>query len=319
MHIVQTQIFPMRSALGEGPIWHRYRGSWCWFDVLHQNLFEVAHDDFANVTPVKHDLPFIATAMAVVDSVSIIMATDIGIVWYDLTTADFKVVSPLRLARDMRTNEGGMGPDGRFWFSLMEKSPSGLNGSILSCGPQFKIENHIEGVGIPNTMVWSQAADKYYVSDSFQSKTFVYDYRDKRVCADSQESFLDFSEMVGTPDGGALDTLGNLWVALWGGYKVGCFNPKGLLVTEIVLPVPQPSSCCFGGPHGTHLFITSARDSMTDDNLAKYPLSGSVFMAEVGVQGVEIPDFEMDESYVGQRYNTNLQRRKVSGPATECR
>ena len=115
----------MEMALGEGPLWHSQRSSWCWFDILRQNLYELEYGDFAEAMLIKHELPVIATAMAVVDLYSIIMATDKGIGHYNLVTRNFKLLSPLRLGRGIRTNEGGMGPDGRFWFSSMEKSHRG--------------------------------------------------------------------------------------------------------------------------------------------------------------------------------------------------
>lgn len=290
MHI---KILNMELVLGEGPIWYSYRSSWCWLDILKHTLFEIAHDSFPNAKPIKHEFPFIATAMAVVDSSCVLMATDKGIVLYNLTTRDFKIICPLVLADGMRTNEGGMGPDGRFWFSSMEKEPSGFNGGIYSCDTELRLEKHVTGIGIPNTMVWNRIANTFYLSDSYQCKTFAYNVNGSRLCTDTPEVFLDLSENAGSPDGGAIDVEGNLWIAIWGGHAVRCFDPRGRLIHEITLPVPQPSSCCFGGPQGTHLFITSARQSMSEESLVRYPLSGSVFLVEVDVAGMELPDFKL--------------------------
>jgi len=198
----------------------------------------------------------------------------------------------------MRTNEGGMGPDGRFWFSSMEKIPSGLNGSVFSINHKLEIEEHITGIGIPNTMVWNLEAKKFYLSDSYQEKTYTFEYLHNNLLLETKETYLDMTERAGTPDGGALDVNGNLWVALWGGHKVACFSPNGELMNEIPLPVPQPSSCCFGGPEGKHLLITSARESMSEDAVEEYPQSGSTFLVEVDVAGIEVPNFKLDAHYV---------------------
>ena len=53
---------------------------------------------------------------------------------------------------------------------------------------------------------------------------------------------------LGSPDGMAIDKNGNLWIAHYGGYGVFCWDPnKGKIIDRIQLPIPNVTSCCFGG------------------------------------------------------------------------
>jgi sugar lactone lactonase YvrE len=69
------------------------------------------------------------------------------------------------------------------------------------------------------------------------------------------------------------------------------YAPDGALVEVIELPVPRPTSCAFGGPRLTTLFITSARDGLTDSQLEAAPLSGSLLALETAVRGIAEPTF----------------------------
>jgi sugar lactone lactonase YvrE len=58
-----------------------------------------------------------------------------------------------------------------------------------------------------------------------------------------------------------------------------------------MVPVPQPTSCAFGGGGLDVLYITTSRQGMTPEQLGRYPLSGSVFAVRPGTTGVPEPLF----------------------------
>jgi sugar lactone lactonase YvrE len=63
------------------------------------------------------------------------------------------------------------------------------------------------------------------------------------------------------------------------------YTPDGRLDTEVRVPATCITSCCFGGPAGDRLFITSARRDLDDEGLAREPGAGSVWVADPGVGG----------------------------------
>ena len=64
------------------------------------------------------------------------------------------------------------------------------------------------------------------------------------------------------------------------------YAPDGKVDRVINLPVPRPTSCIFGGPDLSTLYVTSARIRLSAQQLAEAPLSGSVFAIRAGVRGL---------------------------------
>ena len=83
-----------------------------------------------------------------------------------------------------------------------------------------------------------------------------------------------------------MDAEGCLWVALWDGWKVARYTPGGKLDREIIMPIPRPTSCCFGGDGLRTLYITSARIRLSRETLREAPLSGGLFALELDTPGI---------------------------------
>ena len=71
-----------------------------------------------------------------------------------------------------------------------------------------------------------------------------------------------------------------------------CFAPRGEPAgrSRIELPVPNVTSCTFGGSDLKTLFITTARMGMTEEELNNNPHAGSVFAYNASTKGK--PDFK---------------------------
>ncbi len=96
---------------------------------------------------------------------------------------------------------------------------------------------------------------------------------------------IEIPERIGVPDGMTLDADGMLWVAVWDGSVVRRYRPDGAVESEVRLPVSQPTSCAFGDADLGTLYITSARDELTAEELAAEPHAGGVFACRSGVVG----------------------------------
>jgi sugar lactone lactonase YvrE len=55
---------------------------------------------------------------------------------------------------------------------------------------------------------------------------------------------------------------------------------------SIELPLQRPTSCMFGGPDLGTLFVTSATQKLSQEELAKQPLAGALLAMDVGVRGL---------------------------------
>lgn len=76
----------------------------------------------------------------------------------------------------------------------------------------------------------------------------------------NKRTVIAFTKEQGMPDGMTIDTDGNLWVAMWGGWSILCCNPyTGEIIDRINIPLSNVTSCTFGGRDMSTLYITTAR------------------------------------------------------------
>jgi len=286
----------VKNELGEGVLWHPIRQSLLWLDINKNLLFEKNINSSVQTYDTCWHMPEIGSAIALSDSNNnlIYIITDKSFASFDLGSGLFKVEIALGLPENMRANDGGVSPDGTFWFGTMEKTPSGRNGAIYSISTSGLVTKQLSGVGIPNTLTWSNDGNKLYVSDSWQKVMYCFDVINGTIIASSQTEVLNLSATQATPDGGTTDINGNIWNAHWGGFKIVCLSPNGQILQEVPVPIPKPTCCCFGGADNSSLFITSAREGMNEQELRDYPLSGAVFVLKLNIIGAETPCFVMD-------------------------
>lgn len=215
------------------------------------------------------------------------MATDRGLAIFDSTTERLEVVRPIALPEGFRTNDGGIDPSGRFWWSSMDDDGGKRPGGVFRTGPDLKTVRVLDGVHIANTIKVTADGRTLLMADSAQQTLYAHDITDlgrRRVFARAEGD--------ATPDGSALDAEGFLWNAQWGGARLVRYAPGGAVDRIVPLPVTQPTSCAFGGPDLATLYVTSAREGLSDAELTEQPLAGSLMAFEPGVAGLALPAFE---------------------------
>ncbi|MEX0633679.1 SMP-30/gluconolactonase/LRE family protein [Serratia ureilytica] len=94
--------------------------------------------------------------------------------------------------------------------------------------------------------------------------------------------FVETPAELGRPDGIAWIGLERLWVCRFNGGCLLRYDRNGRLSDRVAMPVPRPTSCCFGGDGLDTLFITTARFAMTPSELADYPDAGDLYAIRPG-------------------------------------
>lgn len=79
------------------------------------------------------------------------------------------------------------------------------------------------------------------------------------------------------PDGLTVDDEGDIWVGMYGGWSVHRYGPDGSLRATLPIPAAQATSCGFGGPDRSTLFITTGRERLGETALETQPDAGRVF------------------------------------------
>ena len=96
------------------------------------------------------------------------------------------------------------------------------------------------------------------------------------------------ADSLGYPDGMAIDSEDRLWVAMWGGSAVCCFDREsGKLIRRIRVPAKNVTSCAFSGPELKDLYITTARVGTSEEDLEEFPLAGSLFKISTDIKGTK--------------------------------
>lgn len=185
----------------------------------------------------------------------------------------------------MRSNDGAVDSQGRFWAGAMNdpkvQEPND-EGVLFRLDPDLTLHRIMEPIMIPNGIGWNDADDTMYLTNSAVGRIFAFDFDPKTGNISNQRVHFELTGPA-VPDGFAIDVEGCVWSALYGGGKVIRISPEGKVIGEILLPTRNVTCAAFVG---TELFITTAKDEVNDDKLPdSVRYSGHLYKIDVGVTG----------------------------------
>ena len=192
-----------------------------------------------------------------------------------------------------RFNDGKVDRSGRWWAGTMNDidwdEPSG---SLYRLGADLELSRQQHAVICANGLGWSPDAGTFYFGESFRYAIFAYDFEPDAGTLSNRRVFATVDQSSGAfPDGLTVDAEGGIWSVQNGAGRVVRYAPDGTVTHEVEVPLPQPTSCIFGGRDLDVLYITTSQQNMSPEQLARYPLSGSVFAVRPGMSGVPEPLF----------------------------
>jgi sugar lactone lactonase YvrE len=192
-----------------------------------------------------------------------------------------------------RFNDGKIDRHGRYWVGTMNDidwdEPSG---SLYRLDADLELSRLKDEVVCANGLGWSPDNRTLYFCESFRYAIFAYDFDPDAGALSARRVFARVDQSSGGfPDGLTVDAEGGVWSVHNGAGRVVRYAPDGEVTHEVELPLPQPTSCIFGGPDLDVLYVTTSRQNLTPEQLDRYPLSGSVFAVRPGLSGVPEPLF----------------------------
>lgn len=277
------------NLLGEGPCWEPRSGRLYWADIKSQRLEWLNPADGAAGA---WDFDVMPSAIAPRADGSLLVATSRGVGVVDPLTGALELrLHPEAEREGNRSNDGGVDMQGRFWFGTMDDATAQLSGAVYRLDADWTVTRMLDGLGIPNTLAVSPDGRTLYIADSFHQTLYAHGLDPRTGALGYRWVFAETRGTPATPDGSAVDADGYVWNAQWGGSRVVRYSPQGEIDRVVDLPVSQPTKCAFGGPDLDVLFITSARAGLSDEQLEREPLAGSVFRMDPGVRGLALPPF----------------------------
>ncbi|WP_144709767.1 SMP-30/gluconolactonase/LRE family protein [Curtobacterium pusillum] len=180
----------------------------------------------------------------------------------------------------MRFNEGKCDPFGRFLVGSMDLSGDEPAAALYSIEPDDSVRVLRGGFGVTNGFEWSDDGDVMYVTDTSTSTIYRAPYGADGVLGELEPFIVGAAH-----DGLVRDDEGCSWSAVYGAGRVERYGPDGSHLETVELPAPNITSVAFGGPDFSTLFVGSARENATEEQLAEHPHSGAVFAVPTRVHG----------------------------------
>ena len=191
-----------------------------------------------------------------------------------------------------RFNDGKVDPCGRLWVGTMSMSVVPHAGTLYCIESDGLVKSKLKGTTISNGMAWSADGEIMYYIDTADGVVYAFDFDQSTGDISNQRTVVNIPSHMGAPDGMTIDVEGNLWVALWGGGCVTRWNPAtGELLATVNVDAPHVTCCTFGGDNMDQLFITTAREGLSSEQMEQYPLSGSLFSFQTQTQGFSPYEF----------------------------
>jgi xylono-1,5-lactonase len=160
---------------------------------------------------------------------------------------------------DMTTDAAGRIYVGSLAFVAMASDRGGKAGQLHLIDLDGTTRTVANDVLLTNGLGFSPDGTRLYHADSLRHTVYVYDV-DANGDLRARRSFIELEGAM--PDGLAIDSAGNIWVAAPYSGLVRGFAPSGKELESIKIPVPMVTSLCFGGEDLRTMYIVSGSEGL---------------------------------------------------------
>lgn len=274
--------------LGESPLWHPDEGALYWIDIPGRAVHRL-HPE----SGVHHSwaMPAEPGCIAYCKKGGLMVALRQGIAKLNTNTGELtmQLAAPYD-TETTRFNDGRCDPLGRFWLgTIYEPRDKAL--AALYCLDRGILRPGVNPVTVSNGLAFSKDGMTLYHADTAAHSIRAYAFKADTGVIGSGRILHQFSDdraapnYGGRPDGAAVDSEDAYWCAMFEGGRLLRLSPSGDILQEISLPLRCPTMMAFGGADLRTLYITTARQNRSTQELERFPLSGCVLSLRVDVPG----------------------------------
>lgn len=270
----KKNLYDVKNELGEGLYISNLIKSWV--DIDRNIVYQILEEEIKEIkTEFKPSIVF------GLKQDSIILGTDIGIIVLNLSNSKFDCMSSFVNLHDLeiyRSNDGIKIDNSYFIGFMHRKDPSNNKGFL------YKISNNEitlidDEIHIPNTFIQISERE-LLISDSAKNQIWLYKF-DLNWKFKEKLIWKDYEGKT-TPDGGCI-IQDKILIAMWGDASIQVLDKEGNLITRLELDMLNPTNCKFD-VEANSLWVTSAREGLTEQQLTKYPNSGA--LQEYSLEGI---------------------------------
>ena len=276
------------NTLGEGVLWDDKSGRVLWTDIQERRLYRYEPKQ-------RHleqiELPERLGSFGLIEGDErLICAFESGFAFFHPEARRLEWIDrPSHAAHNVRFNDGRVDRRGRFWAGSMVEGAGASQGKLYSL-EKGRSQVHLTGIAISNSVCFSPDGKHAYFADSPHRTIWRFD-SDMASGTLSNRTVFAQTPRGAYPDGSNVDREGRVWNAHWGAGRVVCYAIDGKESGSIDLPVSQPTCVAFGGDDMNWLFVTTARQDLKAEALARQPHAGDLFVYEVEARGVAEPRY----------------------------
>jgi L-arabinonolactonase len=277
------------AQVAESPVYDPDSRTLYWVDIPDGRLWRQRESE----PPASRQVCRTLGCVALVEGGGFLLATDAGI---DLLGSWGGVPwNWLEVERDQPTefNDGKCDRRGRFIGGTAPVTQPGT-GTLYRIGADASVTALFGQVGMSNGLDWTPDDQYFCHVDSIAGTVVRYHWDAAAGLPGDHSLFARVEPAAGLPDGLSIDAEGCLWLAIWGSGTVRRFAPDGQVIGEVRVPVPNVTSCTFGGDQLGTLYITTAAGGQPGSDLA-----GGVFAVDTGTQGQPLRRFARPEIMPG--------------------
>lgn len=284
MSVVVECVVPCNDVLGECPLWDERAGMLWWVDSRAPAVRCWAPG--SNKVQ-SFALPVVVGSIALGEHGGMIAATAAGLQAFDPDNGGLApLCDPEAHLPENRFNDGRCDRQGRFLAGTMSDVRREPTGSLYRFDSDAGCTRLFGGIIVPNSLAFSPDGATLYFADTYRERITAFDYDVAGGTPSNPRLFASTTGHQGRPDGSCVDAEGYLWNCEYGGWRVVRYAPDGRIDGAIPIPAANPTCCCFGGPDLGTLYITTATQRLTPQQMADQPQAGGVFAVRPVVYGL---------------------------------
>lgn len=268
---------PCAALLGEGVIWDWRNDRLLWVDAESHCYYSSEAGDPRRTS--RHEVGLFVSSITLIGATgeTLLLTTERGLAAVERPggTPGFgpKRVHAISLDYDteaLRMNDAVADPLGRLWVGTMAWDGAQEAGTLYCYASPEEYSRRKERMTIPNGMGFAPEGAWFYLTDSGVGAIYRYPFTPSSAAYSEKERlpevqpFIDVAGEEGVPDGMAVSRQGAIFSARWGAGRVVEYDSMGREIGSLPVPALQPSSCAFGGPNLSTLYVSSARSGLEE-------------------------------------------------------
>ncbi|RDS75660.1 SMP-30/gluconolactonase/LRE family protein [Alteriqipengyuania lutimaris] len=274
------------ATLGEGPVWDDAAGVLWFVDIKQQTIHRF---DPRGGPVLSWDAPAQVGWVFPAQGGGLLAGLQTGLARFDPDDGQFDTVAPVEPdVPTNRLNDATVAKDGSVWFGSMDDNETQASGHFYRWADGRVVRLGIEPAIVTNGPALSPDQTKLYHVDTVGGTVYVSDLKANGPIG-STRVFAKIDPAHGHPDGCTVDSAGNLWLGLWGGWRARLYDPAGIILREVELPVSNVTKVALGGRDMKTAYVTTARAGLSASELERQPFAGALFAFEVDVPGDAMP------------------------------